>query len=76
MADKPSSTAAEIAREANAHILAMDAHLHEMTAHALRGPDEEPIRLFCECGCMGKVAASRTDYTRNGGAWLEGHKPD
>ena len=45
MADKPKSAAAEIAREANAYILALDASLYEMTVHAL-GPDPEPIDLF------------------------------
>jgi hypothetical protein len=74
MADKPNPAAAEIAREANAYILALDASLYEMTVHAL-GPDPEPIDLFCECGCLGSVASTRTEYERNGGAWLEGHEP-
>ena len=55
MADKLNSAAAEIAQEANAHILARDASMYEITVHAL-GPDPEPIDLFCECGCMGRVA--------------------
>jgi hypothetical protein len=74
MADKPNSAAAEIAREANAYALALDASLYEMTVHAL-GPDPEPIGLFCECGCLGRVASTRTEYESNGGAWLEGHEP-
>jgi hypothetical protein len=74
MADKLNSAAAEIAREANAHILARDANMYEIVVHAL-GPDSEPIDLFCECGCMGRVASTRTEYARNGGAWLEGHEP-
>jgi hypothetical protein len=74
MADKPKSAAAEIAREANAYILALDASLYEMTVHAL-GPDPEPIDLFCECGCLGCVASTGTEYGRKGGAWLEGHEP-
>ncbi len=74
MADKPKSAAAEIAREANAYILALDASLYEMTVHAL-GPDPEPIDLFCECGCLCRVASTRTEYERKGGAWLEGHEP-
>jgi hypothetical protein len=74
LADKPNSAAAEIAKDANAHILALDARFREVTAHALI-QDEEPISLFCECGCMGRVASTRTEYERNGGAWLEGHEP-
>jgi len=74
MADKLNSAAAEIAQEANAHIFARDASMYEITVHAL-GPDPEPIDLFCECGCMGRVASTRTEYERNGGAWLKGHEP-
>jgi hypothetical protein len=74
VADNPSPAAAEIAREANAYILAMDAQLHEISAHA-REPDEEPLVLFCECGCMGIVSSTSTEYLRSDGAWLEDHKP-
>jgi hypothetical protein len=74
VADKPDSAAAEIAKYANAHILAVDARFRDVTVHALV-PEEEPIGLFCECGCMGRVASTRTEYERNGGAWLEGHEP-
>jgi hypothetical protein len=75
VADKPISAAAEIAREANAHILVMDARLHQLSVRALE-PEEEPLLLFCECGCMGEASSTRIDYGRNGGAWLEGHSPD
>jgi hypothetical protein len=74
LADKPDSAAAEIAKDANAHILALDAGFREVTAHALV-QDEEPISLFCECGCLGIVATTRADYAEAGGAWLEGHRP-
>ncbi len=42
MADNPNPASAEIAREANACILALDASLYEMTVHALG-----PRRRFC-----------------------------
>ena len=74
MDDKRNSSAAEFAREANAHILALDASLYEISVHAL-GPDPEPIDFFCECGCMGRVASTCAEYERNGGAWLKGHEP-
>lgn len=73
MADNSNSAAVEIAREANAHILAMDARLHEVSAHA-RETDDEPVGLFCECGCMGIVNSTPVEYSANGGAWLEGHE--
>jgi hypothetical protein len=71
---KRDSAAAEIAQEANAHILAFEAHLYEVAVHALEA-DADLIFLFCECGCMATVAMTRAEYERNGGAWLEGHKP-
>jgi hypothetical protein len=64
----------EIARAANAHILAFDAHLNDVTAHMIK-PDAEVIDLFCECGCMATVALTRHEYVDSGGAWLEGHRP-
>ena len=74
MADKPNPAEAEIAREANSYILALDASHYEITVHAF-GPDPEPIDLFCECGCLGRVASTLTEYERKEGAWLEGHEP-
>jgi hypothetical protein len=74
MADKLNSSGAEFAREANAHILALDASLCEISVHAL-GPDPGPIDFFCECGCMGRVALTCAEYERDGGAWLKGHEP-
>jgi hypothetical protein len=74
VADKPDSAAAEIAKYANSQILALDARFREVTVHALV-PEEEPIGLFCECGCMGTVATTRAEYAEAGGAWLEEHKP-
>lgn len=74
MADKPRPGRAEIARDANGHILAVQARFHEITVHALQ-QDQEPIQLFCECGCMRLVEVTPADYVHNGGAWLEGHEP-
>lgn len=74
MADKSNSAAAEIAREVNTHILALDARIHEISVHGHK-PGEDPIGLFCECGCMASVASTRAEYERNGGVWLEGHEP-
>jgi hypothetical protein len=71
---KRNSAAARIAQEANSHILAFDARLHEITAHRFEA-DEDLIGLFCECGCMATVAITCAEYERNGGAWLEGHSP-
>jgi predicted component of type VI protein secretion system len=71
--DTPDSAAAEIAREVNAHILALEARLHEISVHSLWS-DDDLIGLCCECGCMGTVASTRADYERNGGAWIEGHE--
>jgi hypothetical protein len=68
------NAAVEIARAANAHILAFDAHLNDVAAHTLEA-DEELIDLFCECGCMAAVVLSRHEYVDSGGAWLEGHRP-
>lgn len=72
--DQSRSGAADIAREVNAHILALEARLHEISVHA-READQGSIGLFCECGCMGIVASTRADYSRSGGVWLEGHEP-
>jgi hypothetical protein len=60
------SGAAEIAREVNAHILAMEARITR---------NRDGFGLFCECGCMRIVVTTRQDYEREGGAWLEGDKP-
>ena len=31
--------------------------------------------FVCECGCEQTVMLTLRDYDRQGGAWLEGHKP-
>ena len=72
--DGKGNAAVEIARAANAHILAFDLHLRDVTAHTLE-VDEELIDLFCECGCMATVMLTRHEYANRGGAWLEGHRP-
>jgi hypothetical protein len=72
VADEPNSAAAEVAREANAHIVALEERLHEVSAHAR---DRDLIGLFCECGCMAIVATTRSHYHAVGGAWVESHKP-
>jgi hypothetical protein len=75
IADRPpNSGAGGLAREANAHILALEARVREMGLRS-RVPDEDLIGLFCECGCMSIVSATREDYERDGGVWLEGHEP-
>jgi hypothetical protein len=65
----PRSAAAQVARETNAYIRSMAESLEEVA------PDERPIGLFCECGCMGLATATLLDYESAGGAWLEGHEP-
>jgi hypothetical protein len=72
VADEPNSAAAEIAREANAHILALEERIREVSVHAR---EHDLIGLFCECGCMAIVAITRSQYDAAGGAWLESHKP-
>ena len=74
MAEQFSTAGGEIARDANAHILALHARFHEITVHAF-GQDEDPIQLFCECGCLRLLNSTPTDYSDNGGVWLEGHNP-
>ena len=34
-----------------------------------------PYAFVCECGCDQVVKISLPEYDREGGAWLEGHKP-
>jgi len=72
VADKPNSAAAEIAREANSHILALEERLQEVSVHRR---DRDLVGLFCECGCLGQVATTRAAYAANGGVWIEGHEP-
>jgi hypothetical protein len=72
VADQPNPAAAQIARETNALILALDERLGEVSAHAR---DHDLIRLLCECGCMAIVATRRSRYDAMGGAWLKSHKP-
>jgi hypothetical protein len=71
MAETPDSSAlaADIARQANAHIREMALELDALV------PDERPFGFFCECGCMGTAAVTLTDYDAQGGAWIEGHEP-
>lgn len=69
MRDKPN-----LAREVNAHILALEARLDDESFLA-RDPYRHLIGFFCECGCGQLVALTRADYEANGGAWLEGHGP-
>jgi len=71
MAETPdrSALAADIAKEANAHIREMAMELDALV------PDERPIGFFCECGCMALATATLTEYEAQGGAWIEGHRP-
>jgi hypothetical protein len=71
MAETPdrNALAADIAREANAHIREMAMELDALV------PDERPIGFFCECGCMGIATVTLADYDTQGGAWIEGHEP-
>jgi len=62
--------AAEAARAANSHILALEEQL------VPRGRDEREIGFFCECGCLEVVTMTRARYEVAGGAWLDGHRPD
>jgi hypothetical protein len=72
MVDELNPAGAEIARETNAHILALDERFGDVSAHA---PHSDLIDLFCECGCLARVTMTRSQYEALGGAWLESHKP-
>lgn len=63
---------AQIARETNAQILALDERFGEVSGHARDG---DLIELVCECGCLATVITTRSQYEAVGGAWLESHKP-
>ena len=39
------------------------------------GGDDNPYAFVCECGCGQTVMISLDQFDREGGAWLEGHKP-
>src|SRR5437660_655721 len=58
--------AAHAAREANIHILALEARLDRS------GRDEREVGLFCECGCLEALPLTVSEYEAAGGAWLEG----
>lgn len=74
MAYQPGPDVEGLAREANAHILALEARIREMGLRT-RPPGEDLIGLLCECGCLDIVSMNRNDYEAQGGAWIEGHKP-
>ena len=61
---------ADLAREANAHILAL---IHRVGAHVWLDQDRQ-VGFFCECGCMGVAPTTLSEYEANGGAWIEGHE--
>jgi len=71
-AEEPQPDKPALAREVNAHILALEARLED-EAFLARDPTRHLIGFFCECGCMTIVAATRAEYEKRGGAWLEGH---
>jgi hypothetical protein len=39
------------------------------------GSGHEYARFVCECGCRQTVELMVSEYDRQGGAWLEGHRP-
>ena len=61
--------AAQIAREANAHIREMAEGLNALV------PDGRPIGFFCECGCLEIATMTLADFEAAGGVWLDGHSP-
>ena len=63
---------AQVARETNAHILALDDRFGDVSAHA---PTSDLIDLCCECGCLARVTTTRSQYEAVGGAWLKSHEP-
>jgi hypothetical protein len=48
------------------------------TAVAVGGAsaDGHPYGFICECGCGETVRLVLAEYDEQGGAWLDGHKPD
>jgi hypothetical protein len=61
------NAAAAIARQTNAYIREMAERLDAVA----RG--EQPVGFICECGCMGIVEATPTEYASADGALVEGH---
>jgi hypothetical protein len=49
-----------------------------VTAVAVAGAsaDGHPYGFLCECGCGETVMLTLAEYDEQGGAWLDGHKPD
>jgi hypothetical protein len=49
-----------------------------VTAIAIAGAsaDGHEYGFLCECGCEETVWLNLAEYDEQGGAWLEGHKPD
>jgi hypothetical protein len=72
VADELNPAAAKIARETNAHILALDERFGEVSAHARDG---DLIDLVCECGCLARVTTTRSQYEAVGGVWIKSHAP-
>jgi hypothetical protein len=48
------------------------------TAIAVAGAsaDGHEYGFLCECGCGGTVRLVLAEYELQGGAWLDGHKPE
>jgi hypothetical protein len=64
---------AGIAWEVNRRILELEARLDDESFLA-RDPSQHLIGFLCECGCLGIVAKTRSEYESKGGAWIEGHE--
>ena len=62
---------ADLAREANSHILALAKSLTPRMSD-----DDRFVGFFCECGCWGDAPTTLAAYESEGGAWIRGHKPE
>jgi hypothetical protein len=50
------------------------AHCLDDESFLARDPSQHLIGFLCECGCLGIVAKTRSEYESKGGAWIEGHE--
>jgi hypothetical protein len=69
----PGQDRAGLAWEVNRRILDLESRLDDERFLA-RDPARHLIGFVCECGCLGIVAITHSEYESRGGAWIEGHE--
>ena len=53
---------------------ALNEQIREVADLLPSDPDHK-YGFTCECGCGEMVTLTASEFDRDGGAWLEGHKP-